>query len=199
MILIAFGLVTAQQNRDLLRARAYREFILRIIPLALAAVLVAGLPFIVNLATIDKQVIVLFVYLAGTALLISLATRSVAPEERRASTAFREEDYEKAASAYQDLINRTPLARYYSAMGASLDAAGNHLAAVEATTQAIKLDPRLGIAYYNRASARAALGQLSSARRDLQAVFRADSPKRLRKAAEEALNKLGKGNPEERS
>jgi lipoprotein NlpI len=70
---------------------------------------------------------------------------------------------------------------------------GEHRRALEATNQAIKLDPKLGIAYYNRASTLAALGQRENARSDLQTIFRVDSSRRLRRAAREALEKLEKG------
>jgi tetratricopeptide (TPR) repeat protein len=65
--------------------------------------------------------------------------------------------------------------------------------ALEAADQAIKLDPRLGIAYYNRASALAALGERVRARGDLQTVFQVDSGRNLRRAAAEALEILEKG------
>ena len=74
----------------------------------------------------------------------------------------------------------------------ALDASGNPGAALEATDQAIKLDPRLGIAYYNRASALASLGEKASARADLQKVFQVDSSRSLRRAAAEALASLEK-------
>jgi len=54
----------------------------------------------------------------------------------------------------------------------------------------VKLDPKLGIAYYNRASAHAALGERDLAISDLRAVFHADSDRRLRRAAERALKGL---------
>jgi lipoprotein NlpI len=119
-------------------------------------------------------------------------TRAVTPEERRAGAAFRKGEYEKAAALYEDLVSRRPLPRYYSALAASLDASGNPRGALEAAEQAIKLDPRLGIAYYNRASALAALGERARARGDLQTVFRVDSARNLRRAAAEALEMLEK-------
>jgi lipoprotein NlpI len=116
----------------------------------------------------------------------------VIPEERRAGAAFRKGEYEKAAGLYEELVARRPLPRYYSALAASLDASGNPRAALEAADRAIKLDPRLGIAYYNRASALAALDERARARGDLQTVFRVDSGRRLRRAAGEALESLEK-------
>ncbi len=193
VILAVFTFFFGRQNRDLLRVRAYREYLWRLIPPLSTGVFIAGLPFIMGIATAENAGLVLLVYLSGAAILTILMARAVAPEERRAGKAFRKEDYEKAIAIYEDLVERRPLPRYYSALGACLDASGDPESALDATDRAIKLDPKLGIAYYNRASALAALGQKSRARRDLQAVFRVDSGRTLRRAAGEALEMLEKG------
>ncbi|HJQ28012.1 MAG TPA: hypothetical protein VJ827_01635 [Rubrobacter sp.] len=190
VILAAFTFLIGRQNRDLLRVRAYREFFLRLIPPLSTGVFIAGLPFVMDLATVVNYGPVLFVYLGGAAVLTVLMTRAVTPDERRAGTAFRNGEYEKAAVLYDEISARRPLPRYYSALGASLDASGNPHAALEATDQAIKLDRRLGIAYYNRASALASLGEKARARADLQKVFQVDSSRALRRAAAEALESL---------
>ncbi len=192
VILMVFTFLIGRQNRDLLRVRAYRDFFLRLIPPLSTGVFVAGLPFVMNLATVENYGPVLLVYLGGAAVLTALMTRAVTPDERRAGTAFRKGEYEKAANLYDEICARRPLPRYYSALGASLDASGNPGAALEATDQAIKLDPRLGIAHYNRASALAALGEKARARGDLQKVFQVDSSRSLRRAAAEALESLEK-------
>ena len=192
VILMVFTFLIGRQNRDLLRVRAYRDFFLRLIPPLSTGVFVAGLPFVMNLATVENYGPVLLVYLGGAAVLTALMTRAVTPEERRAGTAFRKGEYEEAANLYDEICARRPLPRYYSALGASLDASGNPGAALEATDQAIKLDPRLGIAHYNRASALAALGEKARARGDLQKVFQVDSSRSLRRAAAEALESLEK-------
>jgi tetratricopeptide (TPR) repeat protein len=192
VILVLLTFVIARQNRDLLRVRAYRDFFLRLIPPLSTGVFVAGLPFVMDQATVHNYGLVLLVYLGGAAVLTAIMTRAVTPEERRAGAAFRKGEYEKAAALYEDLVSRRPLPRYYSALAASLDASGNPRGALEAAEQAIKLDPRLGIAYYNRASALAALGERARARGDLQTVFRVDSARNLRRAAAEALEMLEK-------
>lgn len=192
-ILAVFAVAVGYQNRDLLRVRAYRDFLWRLIPPLATGVFVAGLPFVLDRATVENYALVLLVYLGGAAVLTSMMARAVAPEERRASAAFRKEDYEQAAALYEGLADRRPLPRYYSALGASLDAGGDPHGALEATDRALHLDPRLGIAYYNRASALAALGEKARARGDLQSVFRADSGRTLRRAAAEALDTLEKG------
>jgi lipoprotein NlpI len=148
-----------------------------------------------NLTTIENYGSVLLVYLGGAAVLTALMTRAVTPDERRAGAAFRRGEYEKAADLYDEISTRRPLPRYYSALGASLDASGNPGAALEATERAIKLDPRLGIAYYNRASALASLDEKARARGDLQKVFQVDSNRALRRAAAEALESLEGASP----
>ena len=192
VILAGFLFVVGRQNRDLLRVRAYGEFLLRLLPLLSTGVFVLGLPFVMDLTDLENAVPVLLVYLGGTAILTMLLARLATPEERRAGALFRREEYEGAAAIYEQLISHRPLPRYYSALGASLDVSRDHRGALEATNQAIKLDPKLGVAYYNRASALAALGEHSRARSDLQTIFRVDSNRRLRRAAEEALASLEK-------
>ena len=192
VILVVFMFLIGRQNRDLLRVRAYRDYFLRLIPPLSTGVFIAGLPFVMDLATVENYGPVLLVYLCGAAVLTALMTRAVTPDERRAGTAFRKGEYEKAADLYDEISARRPLPRFYSALGASLDASGNPGAALEATDQAIKLDPRLGIAYYNRASALASLGERARARGDLQKVFQVDSNRTLRRAAAEALEMLEK-------
>ncbi len=192
LILAVFLLLVGRQNRDLLRVRAYGEFLVRLLPLLSTGVFVLGLPFVMNLATFENAVPVLLFYLAGTTVLAVIMARLATPEERRAGALFRREEYEGAAAIYEKLIARRPLPRYYSALGASLDVSGDHRGALEATSQAIKLDPKLGVAYYNRASALAALGERARARGDLQTIFRVDSNRRLRRAAGEALESLEK-------
>jgi tetratricopeptide (TPR) repeat protein len=193
VILVVFTVFIGRQNRDLLRVRAYRDFFLRLIPPLSTGVFVAGLPFVMDQATVYNYGIVLFVYLGGAVILTAIMARAVTPEERRAGTAFRKGEYEKAAGLYEQLVARRQLPRYYSALAASFDASGNPQAALEAADRAVKLDPRLGIAYYNRASALAAVGERARARGDLQTVFRVDSNRNLRRAATEALEMLEKG------
>jgi tetratricopeptide (TPR) repeat protein len=193
VILALLTFFIGRLNRDLLRVRAYRDFFLRLIQPLSTGVFVVGLPFVMEQATAYNYGVVLVVYLGGAAILTAIMTRAVTPEERQAGTAFRKGEYEKAANLYEELVARRPLPRYYSAIAASLDASGNPRAGLEAADRAIKLDPRLGIAYYNRASALAALGEHARARGDLQTVFRVDSGRNLRRAAAEALEILEKG------
>jgi tetratricopeptide (TPR) repeat protein len=193
VVLAALTFYIGRLNRDLLRARAYRDFFARLIPPLSTAVFVVGLPFVMDQATVDNYGPVLFVYLTGAAILTVVMFRAVSPEERRAGTAFRKGEYEKAAVLYEELLARRPLPRYYSALAASLDASGDPESALDAADRAVKGDSRLGIAYYNRASALAALGERARARGDLQRVFTVDSSRSLRRAAADALESLEKG------
>jgi tetratricopeptide (TPR) repeat protein len=195
VILAVFTILIGRQNRDLLRVQAYRDFFLHLIPPLSTGVFIAGLPFVMNLTTIENYGRVLLVYIGGAAILTSLMTRAVTPDERRATAAFRRAEYEKAADLYDEISTRRPLPRYFSALGASLEASGNPAAALEATDRAIKLDPKLGIAYYNRASALASLDEKARARGDLQKVFQVDSNRNLRRAAAEALETLEHAEP----
>jgi tetratricopeptide (TPR) repeat protein len=193
--LAVFTVLIGRQNRDLLRVRAYRDFFLRLIPPLSTGVFIAGLPFVMNLTTIETYGRVLLVYIGGAAILTVLMTRAVTPDERRATAAFRRAEYEKAADLYDEITARRPLPRYFSALGASLEASGTPAAALEATDRAIKLDPKLGIAYYNRASALASLDEKARARGDLQKIFQVDSNRNLRRAAAEALETLEHAEP----
>ena len=191
-ILAVFLFAVGRQNRDLLRARAYGEFLVRLLPLLTAGIFIVGLPFVMSLTIEGNALLVLLVEDIIAVILAAIMARLVAPDERRAVTLFRREEYEGAAATYERLIARRPLPRYYSALGACFDILGDHRTALDATDRAIKLDPRLGIAYYNRASALAATGEREKARDDLKTVYRVDSNRRLRRATEEALKSLEK-------
>lgn len=192
VILAVFTFFIGRQNRDLLRVKAYKEFAWRLIPPLSTAVFIVGLPLVMSLTTTYNDEPVLITYLIGAAVLTSVMARSVAPEERRAGKAFRREEHEKAVELYENLVEHRPLPRYYSALGASLDAKGDPHSALDAADRAIKLDPKLGTAYYNRASALTALGENARARSDLQTVFRVDSGRNLRRAAGKAMEMLEK-------
>ncbi len=84
VILVVFMFLIGRQNRDLLRVRAYRDYFLRLIPPLSTGVFIAGLPFVMDLATVENYGPVLLVYLCGAAVLTALMTRAVTPDERRA-------------------------------------------------------------------------------------------------------------------
>ncbi|MGI8650845.1 MAG: hypothetical protein ACR2KW_10800 [Rubrobacter sp.] len=189
-LLAGLTIALALQNRDLFRIGEYREFLVRMTPAFTTAVFVAGLPLVLAQADVDQYGVVLLVYLAGSAVLTTIAARAVAPDERRAGRAFHSGEYEKAAEHYEEMISTRPLPRYFSALAATRDATGDPHAALEAAEHAIQRDPKLGIAYYNRASALVALGENSRARADLQMVFQVEAGKKLKDAAGDALETL---------
>ncbi len=193
VVLAVFGVIVGRQNRDLLRVKEYRDFFLRLMPVISTAVFVAILPFIDNLADVDQTISVLIVYLAGASILTALMARSVDPEERRAGSAFGAEEYERAAILYGKLIERHPLPRYYSALGAGLGLNGDQLGALESMGHAIYRDPKLGVAYFNRAATLSAMGQHEAAIEDLHNVFQADSSRKVRNAADRALREMQDG------
>lgn len=193
VVLVVFGIVLGRQNRDLLRVREYRDFFARLMPVLSTAVFVAGLPLVVNLADVDRALPALLVYLSGAAILTALMARSVDPEERRAGAAFGDGDYERAAVLYGKLVQRSPLPRYYSALGAALDLNGDQPGALESMGHALDRDPKLGVAYFNRAATLSVMGQREAAIEDLHNVFRTDSSRKVRAAAEAALRELNAG------
>ena len=80
VLLASFLFLVGRQNRDLLRVRAYREFLIRLLPLLSTGVFILGLPFVMDLTTFENTVPVLLVYLGGTAVLTVLMARLAAPE-----------------------------------------------------------------------------------------------------------------------
>lgn len=195
VILVAFGIIIGRQHRDLLRAGAYREFAARLAPLVTGGVLILWLPVVVDMASPGQSVTVMLVYMAMTVVLVAGTARAIAPEERRATDAYRKGEYQESIDLYRELVERRPLPRHYSALAASLDATGDHLEAVEMTSRAIKRDPEFGLAYYNRASSRAALGQRNPAIEDLRATLRTDSSRQLKQEAARALESLENNRP----
>ena len=88
IILAVLTFVIGRQNRDLLRARAYRDFFLRLIPSLSTAVFVAGLPFVMEQATVENYGPVLFVYLGAPAVLTAVMSRAVHSRVLWAGMAF---------------------------------------------------------------------------------------------------------------
>ena len=96
-------------------------------------------------------------------------------------------DYAGAAALYRKLVERRPLARYWAFLGAALGAGEHHEEGVDASTKALELDPKYGLAYYNRALILQRLGRNSRATKDLKRALEADLPRRFRTAAKRTL------------
>ncbi|MDP8972698.1 MAG: tetratricopeptide repeat protein [Actinomycetota bacterium] len=183
LLLVAWQVVFAS-NRDLVRARAWGELVRRLLPFAAIAIMAASLPLVQG-----PQVWWLpFAWaLAFGAVLVVANFLSMPLDERRATRAFRSGDYTEAAALYRKLVERRPLARYWAFLGAALGAGERHEEGVDASTKAVELDPKYGLAYYNRALILQRLGRKSRATKDLKRALETDLPRRFRTAARRAL------------
>ncbi len=173
-------------NKDLVRARAWGELARRSLPFVGITVMAATVPLVQGSG---GAVPVIWVFGFG---LILIASRFISEpaRERKASKAFRGGDYERAASLYRELVEANPLARNYAFLGAALGAAERYEEAIEASTRAVELDPRYGLAYYNRALILRGMGRKSRAIKDLQRALDADLPRRYKKAANKTLQEI---------
>ncbi|CAA9448353.1 MAG: FOG: TPR repeat [uncultured Rubrobacteraceae bacterium] len=183
LLLVAWQVVFAS-NRDLVRAKAWGELSRRLIPFAAIAVMAASAPLVQN-----PQVWWLpYAWLLAFGVVLVVANFVSMPlDERRATRAFRTGDYAGAAALYRRLVERRPLARYWAFLGAALGAAERHEEGVDASTKAVEIDPKYGLAYYNRALILRRLGRKSRATKDLKRALEADLPRRFRTAARRAL------------
>ena len=183
LMLVAWQVVFAS-NRDLVRARAWGELARRLLPYAAIVLMAASLPLVQG-----PQVWWLpYAWaLAFGAVLVVANFLSMPLDERRATRAFRTGDYAGAAALYRKLVEGRPLARYWAFLGAALGAGERHEEGVDASTKAVELDPKYGLAYYNRALILQRLGRKSLATKDLKRALEADLPRRFRTAARRAL------------
>jgi tetratricopeptide (TPR) repeat protein len=183
LLLVAWQVVFAS-NRDLVRARAWGELMRRLLPFAAIAIMTASLPLVQG-----PQVWWLpYAWaLAFGAVLVVANFLSMPLDERRATRAFRSGEYTEAAALYRKLVERRPLARYWAFLGAALGAGERHEEGVDASTKALELDPKYGLAYYNRALILQRLGRKSRATKDLKRALETDLPRRFRTAARRAL------------
>lgn len=176
-------------NKDLVRARAWGELARRALPFAAITAMAASLPLVQGAIEIWVPV----VWVVGFAAVLVLANFFSMPNgERRASRAFRDENYAAAATLYRKLAEKHPLARYWAFLGAALGAGEQSQESLEASTKAAELDPDYGLAYYNRALVLRRLGRKSRATKDLQRALESDLPRRFRKSANTLLEELQK-------
>jgi tetratricopeptide (TPR) repeat protein len=187
LLFIAWRLVYAS-NKDLVRARAWGELARRFLPFVAVVAVVASLPF---LQAYEGPLPVAWV-LAFGAVLVASNFLSVPADERRASRAFRSGDYAEAAALYRKLVEKRPLARYWTFLGAALGASEHHEEAIDASTKAVELDPEYGLAYYNRALILRKMGRRSRATKDLEKALDVDLPRRFRNGARRELEELKK-------
>jgi tetratricopeptide (TPR) repeat protein len=175
-------------NRDLFRAKVWRDLARRALPFG-ALLLMASSLFLVQTY---RQGWVMITWMAVSGVLIVLASLlSVPARERRANRAFRQRDYQKAAGLYGELAEEKPLARNHAFLGAALGASERYEESVEALTKAVKEDPEYGLAYYNRALVLQRMGKKSRAVKDLKKALEVDLPRRFRSAVRKMLEEIG--------
>jgi tetratricopeptide (TPR) repeat protein len=174
-------------NRDLVRAEAWGELARRVLPFGALALMALSLLVIQNY----RQGWVILAWMALSAVTIVLASLlSVSSTERRANRAFRRGDYQRATELYRELVEEKPLARNHAFLGAALGASERLQESVDSSTEAIKKDPKYGLAYYNRALVLRRMEKKSRAVKDLKQALEVDLPRRFRSAARKMLEEL---------
>ena len=188
-LLMFFALrVVYTSNKDLVRAKAWGELARRLLPFAAIVAIAASLPLLQNF---EGPLSVAWVVTFGAVLVLSNFL-SVPVDERRASRAFRNGDYVGAAALYRKLVEKRPLARYWTFLGAALGAGEHKEEALDASTKAVELDPEYGLAYYNRALILRKTGRKRRAAKDLEKALDADLSRRFRTGARKELEELRK-------
>jgi tetratricopeptide (TPR) repeat protein len=174
-------------NRDLVRAKEWGELARRALPFGVLLLMALSL-FIVQ-AYREGWVTITWMAVSGAGI-FAASLFSISSLERRASRAFRQRDYPKAAELYVQLAEEKPLARNQAFLGAALGASERYEESVNASTKAIEDDPEYGIAYYNRALVRRRQGKTSLAVKDLRRALEVDLPRRFRTSVRTMLEEL---------
>jgi tetratricopeptide (TPR) repeat protein len=174
-------------NRDLVRAKELFELARRALPFGVLLLMALSL-FIVQTYR-EGWVTITWMAVSGAGI-VAASLFSISSLERRASRAFRQRDYPKAAELYEQLAEEKPLARNQAFLGAALGASERYEESVNASTKAIEDDPEYGIAYYNRALVRRRQGKTSLAVKDLRRALEVDLPRRFRTSVRKMLEEL---------
>lgn len=174
-------------NKDLVRARAWRELARRTLPFATLTVMALSLPLVQG--NQEGWVPLAWLLVFGGALVASNFL-AMPLDERRATRAFRSGDFATAADLYRKLVEERPLARYWTFLGAALGASEQPEEGIDASTKALELDPEYGLAYYNRAVILRKMDRKSRAAKDLRKALDVDLPRRFRSAARGMLEEL---------
>jgi tetratricopeptide (TPR) repeat protein len=174
-------------NRDLVRAKAWGDLARRSLPFG-ALLLMASTLFVVQ-SYRGSWVMISWMVVSGVAIVLG-SLFSVPALERRASRAFRQRDYQKAAELYDELLEEKPLARNHAFLGAALGASERYDESVSASTKAIKEDSEYGLAYYHRALVLQRMGKKSRAVKDLKKALEVDLPRRFRNSVRKMLEEL---------
>jgi tetratricopeptide (TPR) repeat protein len=174
-------------NRDLARAKAWKDLTRKALPFLALLLLVLSL-FLVQSYGQGRT---LLAWMAVSAIaIIGASFLSASSLERSANRAFRAGDYARAVELYRELVEEKPLARNNAFLGAALGASERFEESVEASTQAIRDDPEYGLAYYNRALVLQRMGKKSRAAKDLEKAQSTDLPRRFRSASRRMLEEL---------
>ena len=174
-------------NRDLVRAKEWGDLARRALPFGALALMALSL-FVVQ-GYREGWVLITWMFVSG-ALIVLASVLSISSAERRANRAFRSGNFQKAAELYRELAEEKPLARHHAYLGAALGASERYEESADASTKAIKKDPKYGLAYYNRALVLRRMGKKSRAVKDLKQALEADLPRRFRSAARKMLGEL---------
>jgi tetratricopeptide (TPR) repeat protein len=174
-------------NRDLARAKAWKDLARKALPFLALLLLVLSL-FLVQSYGQGRT---LLAWMAVSAIaIIGASFLSASSLERSANRAFRAGDYARAVELYRELVEEKPLARNKAFLGAAFGASERYEESVEASTQAIQDDPEYGLAYYNRALVLQRMGKKSRAAKDLEKAQSTDLPRRFRSASRRMLEEL---------
>jgi tetratricopeptide (TPR) repeat protein len=174
-------------NRDLVRAKELFELARRALPFGV--LLLMALSLFIDQTYREGWVTITWMAVSGAGI-VAASLFSISSLERRASRAFRQRDYPKAAELYEQLAEEKPLARNQAFLGAALGASERYEESVNASTKAIEDDPEYGIAYYNRALVRRRQGKTSLAVKDLRRALEVDLPRRFRTSVRTMLEEL---------
>ena len=175
-------------NKDLVRVGAWGELARRSLPFVALALMAASLPIVQGRG---GSVPIIWAITFGVILVLARFISEPAGE-RQASRAFQKGDYEGAAVLYRKLAENRPLARHWAFLGAALGAGGHPEEGLAASFRAVELDPRYGLAYYNRALILRNTGRRSRAIKDLKKALEADLPRRFKPAASNTLAEMQK-------
>jgi len=174
-------------NRDLSRAKAYGDLARKGLPFLALLLMVLSL-FVVQ-SYGETWTLLAWMAVSGI-VIVGASFLSASSLERSANRAFRSGDYARAVELYEQLVEEKPLARNRAFLGAALGASERYEESVEASTQAIKDDPKYGLAYYNRALVLQRMGKKSRAIKDLEKAQETDLPRRFRSASRRMLEEL---------
>src|SRR5215208_7597824 len=129
-------------NRDLVRAKTWGDLLRRALPFFALLLMVLSLFVVQSFG--QGWTLLAWMAVAGVAI-IGASLLSVTSLERRANRAFRSGDFATAVELYEKLVEEKPLARNKAFLGAALGASERYEESVEASTQAIRDDPKYGL------------------------------------------------------